>query len=469
MARYVELLTEELNSLLLSVDTIDIDAESLSDRKINSIINHITRIQTFYFFLENSTNLFKVVDQNNISRFLDIFISTRDSIHDFKPVVLKTTLTAVIQNFTSILENETYSIYPSNICRDYFESNKKGFGVDKLNDKIYKVMTSISGINRDMNMMIVNPFHYDQFKNFIAGLPESFKRHKLNTYVDYTSYYVPQNLINHMSDMVTEVAQSNLGLLRATTKAFDIVLYHPVYDDISNNAKDYDVTSLSSQIRRAIYLTRKGGLFMCTLPASIFNDKLFTLFHTMLTDFNATIDFIAAGTIFVYGIRKNKDDAVDTRSVNAVSSFFYDLRKNTCADLPDPVFFNEHTYPSVFKKIKIFRGRYVSAKAVNGLKDISTLASDVLGDISTVKQKESRPLLPFSKGQLGIILTSGVLNGVINEGNNKSHVIKGVVIKNEISTEENDHTLNQNVAKTVLRNKIELMVLQPNGNFVELQ
>ena len=68
-----------------------------------------------------------------------------------------------------------------------------------------------------------------------------------------------------------------------------------------------------------------------------------------------------------------------------------------------------------------------------------------------------------------MILTSGVLNGVINEGDNKSHVVKGVVIKNEISTEENDHTLNQNVVKTVLRNKIELMVLQPNGNFIALQ
>ena len=469
MARCVELLTEELNSLLLSVDTIDIDAESLSDRKINSIIDHITRIQTLYFSLENSTNFFKAVGQSNTSSFLDVFISTRDSIHDFKPVVLKTTLAAVTQNFITILKNEVYSTYASNICRDYFESNKEGFNVDKLNDKIYKVMTSISGINRDMNMMIVNPFHYNQFENFIAGLPESFKHHKLNTYIDYTSYYVPQTSISHMSNIATEVAQSNLGLLRATTKAFDIVFYHPVDDDISSNAKDYDVTSLSSQIRRAIYLTRKGGLFMCTLPASIFNDKLFSLLHTMLTDFNVTIDFIAAGSIFVYGIRKNKDDAVDTRSVNAVSSFFYDLRKNTCTDLPDPVFFNEHTYPTVFKKIKIFRGRYVSTKAVNGLKDISTLASDVLSDISTVKQKESRPLLPFSKGQLGMILTSGVLNGVINEGDNKSHVVKGVVIKNEISTEENDHTLNQNVVKTVLRNKIELMVLQPNGNFIALQ
>ena len=117
----------------------------------------------------------------------------------------------------------------------------------------------------------------------------------------------------------------------------------------------------------------------------------------------------------------------------------------------------------------MFHGECISKKIVDSLKEQSTLSKDILCDVSTIETKESRPLLPFTKGQLGMILTSGVLNGVVKEsGDGYAHVIKGTVIKEETVTTEKDKTKNEEVQKTVLRNKVKLSLCTPEGNIITL-
>ena len=76
-----------------------------------------------------------------------------------------------------------------------------------------------------------------------------------------------------------------------------------------------------------------------------------------------------------------------------------------------------------------------------------------------------RPLLPFNVGQIGLVLTSGCLDGVIDEGNGFYHAVKGRVI-NKV---EDDRSIN--TAKDVVEvnqttaNRVEISSFLPDGTY----
>ena len=87
-----------------------------------------------------------------------------------------------------------------------------------------------------------------------------------------------------------------------------------------------------------------------------------------------------------------------------------------------------------------------------------------------IKLNTSRPLLPFKKGQIGQVLASGHLDGIIDEGNGYKHVIRGRVYKGAVRkmslTEdpENDNFYTR-TTKTLFNNLVEINLFTGNGNF----
>ena len=78
-----------------------------------------------------------------------------------------------------------------------------------------------------------------------------------------------------------------------------------------------------------------------------------------------------------------------------------------------------------------------------------------------------KPLLPFNIGQLGLVLTSGCLDGIVEEKDGNCHLIKGRVSKQVIQTETNIRQGLNEVTETTV-NKVEINVLLPNGEFKTL-
>ena len=108
----------------------------------------------------------------------------------------------------------------------------------------------------------------------------------------------------------------------------------------------------------------------------------------------------------------------------------------------------------------IFRSAYIEADYVqtNLLKckeQIDKLVTEQNKLIDDQATKDTRrPLIPFSPGQLGLVLVSGDIDGIIDEGNGCYHVIKGSTYRAPITTtEENDgvriRTTTNNVATSV--------------------
>ena len=76
-------------------------------------------------------------------------------------------------------------------------------------------------------------------------------------------------------------------------------------------------------------------------------------------------------------------------------------------------------------------------------------------------ESSNRPPLPFNIGQLGLVLTSGCLDGVVDEGNGYKHIVKGRVARTtnqERTQQESTVTVEETVG-----NKVEINVLLPDG------
>lgn len=81
------------------------------------------------------------------------------------------------------------------------------------------------------------------------------------------------------------------------------------------------------------------------------------------------------------------------------------------------------------------------------------------------------PLLPLKKGQIGQIIASGRLNGVIDEGNGFKHVISGRVVRNTVHEKTVDYSdPNNAVEEEVTKdcNQIEIMAIGGDGDIRQL-
>ena len=82
------------------------------------------------------------------------------------------------------------------------------------------------------------------------------------------------------------------------------------------------------------------------------------------------------------------------------------------------------------------------------------------------KDTSMRPLLPFNMGQIGLVLTSGCLDGVVEEYEGQYHAIKGMVTK--VRDFNNSRENNDETSIETISNKVQINLLTPDGKFIEL-
>lgn len=126
---------------------------------------------------------------------------------------------------------------------------------------------------------------------------------------------------------------------------------------------------------------------------------------------------------------------------------------------------HEYTLPRTYTYIDLFKGSMLDMEEVENMIDNSSLMNKIWESQKVMKldQNIKNPLLPFNIGQLGLVLTSGCLDGIVDEGDGHSHLIKGRVSKytQEVEVEKDG---NVEVTETTV-NKVEINVLLPNGEF----
>lgn len=120
-------------------------------------------------------------------------------------------------------------------------------------------------------------------------------------------------------------------------------------------------------------------------------------------------------------------------------------------------------------QVQLFRGSILDESEIDNLLKNSPLY-DSFWEKQTVSNNEivSRPLLPFNMGQIGLVLTSGCLDGVIEEFDGQYHAIKGMVTKVKKETSESNSNNTEQSITDVYSNVVQINIFGPDGEFIEL-
>lgn len=128
----------------------------------------------------------------------------------------------------------------------------------------------------------------------------------------------------------------------------------------------------------------------------------------------------------------------------------------------------DYRLPSSHIAIDLFKGSQIDMEELHEIVNTSGALEAFFESqkIEKIGQTSTRPLLPFNIGQLGLVLTSGCLDGIIDEGDGNYHLVKGKVSKRS-DTESNidDTTINES---ETISNRVEINILLPTGEFKTL-
>ena len=307
--------------------------------------------------------------------------------------------------------------------------------------------------DREIKILDPQPRRGENIKGLKALLPNA------KTY----AAAVPEREASYVKSNFDRVA---LGTLKGSTisnDAFDILLLQPAVS-LEKQSERIMIKKEKDMIRDTIKYLRPGGYLILLLPYFRFYKDICLILAKHYTDIQVRkfsgAGFEKTGAIFLVAKRKSKDDKeIDPKEYQKIRHLYnIDEIKNIVEEN-----FEELMLPEEEEEIKLFRGSILDIDEIKNIFENSGCMNQFWKDQSVEKMSESKknPLLPFNTGQLGLVLTSGVLDGIIDEGNGHYHIVKGRVVKKTDS--ERDLNSNEIELTETTSNRVEINVLLPDG------
>lgn len=261
-----------------------------------------------------------------------------------------------------------------------------------------------------------------------------------------------------------KVVKGGLKGSRIQNKAFDLLFCDPIIGTDVSEDKFVTKRPEKGYILDMVKYLRDDGVIIIAIPYTrLYKDVCGTISRQFknITVFKANDrDFHDLGLVYVVG---QKEYAKDGRpdEYNKLRALYdksriKDLQEIDCCD---------YVLPRGNTVIDIFKGSSLDLEEVESIIDTSGLMDKIWKSqaVERLGDSDKSPLLPFNIGQLGLVLTSGCLDGVVDEGDGYKHLIKGRVSK---YTQEVEETTAKGVEVTETTvNKVEINVLLPNGEF----
>ena len=251
--------------------------------------------------------------------------------------------------------------------------------------------------------------------------------------------------------------------LKATNGVMDIVICRPEIELYRYNDSLWDPAE-NKTISRAFQYVRKGGVFITILPKTHISEHIAKFFATNLKQVEVieSDELKRAGGIVVMGVKVSPIE-------REFDAHVYSLLRNYCVLSDEQKDFPEDTYtlPGGLLEVSRFRSGTLTDSELNYLTKHSEAMNHFWKDQNTEKKstEDTHPLLPFNVGQLGLVLTSGCLDGVVEEPGNCSHVVKGRVIKVDDSTTHFNEDNTQVEITTTTSNRVEISMFLPDGTY----
>ena len=314
---------------------------------------------------------------------------------------------------------------------------------------ISKIMGSIN-INREFNVFSPKAFSGDNLL-------------RIKQYTDKADTYGLEKRDNYHQSAKYKVGRMIKGQLQGSTISNQVFDMMQMIAPVSWLAKMSQTGTLIEKeekytLRNTIKYLRQDGILIYTIPKTRITKDMAFLMSKLLRD--------------VQVLRKENDNyyvhIIGVKDIQSESrEDVYRLLQNIDASEKTELTFTYNLPSGGIKHPDFFRGSALDEEELLELVKHSGLI-DSFWKSQEIKQEDDsiRPLLPFNMGQIGLVLTSGCLDGTVEEFPGQQHAIKGMVTK--IRNVENNREGQNETSIETISNKVIINLLTPNGDFIEL-
>lgn len=442
---------------LLTAYSKSISSKSDLQKTKNRYINDLNLIITMIEELIHSTRQDRTLPvshiqltqmSNNMKDMINLIKNIQEGQQTQIPIV--TSSLAVYKDFRF----EEFETYETQRWIDYLSSDIHDEELEEINDiDANKIMSKIK-TNRPYNIFSPRCGRGTGLKNIKA-------------YGECTAYGLESRDSCHARAKVDldRVIKGEMHGSKISNDCFDIMHVVP---PISWSAEIGATGNLiekkeKSWLRNTIKYLRKDGILIFTLPVTRVTNDMAFIFSKLLEDVQVLRTSLSSKDLPYVHIIGKKNIIKDSRK--EVYSYLSNLPR--IQTLPTELDVAYDLASGGIKIPELFRGSVLDESELDHLVTHSGLMNSFWKQQEIEKKDTNmRPLLPFNMGQIGLVLTSGCLDGVVEEYEGQYHAIKGMVTKIRDFNDSIDN--NDETSIETISNKVQINLLTPDGQFIEL-
>ena len=255
-----------------------------------------------------------------------------------------------------------------------------------------------------------------------------------------------------------------IGEANISTDSFDMAIVIPEISFYDESERSKIATILEKKyLDRGIGTLRHNGLLVFAIPIACISKSIATSIAKVFGNVRIIIEDTRPDVAIIIGtkrppINRTLDEKLFKRLRNLI------LHPELANIEEENI---SYQLPIGTVEISRFRSATLDDNEISLLFEESGIMNDFWKKqkVDKISDRSAHPLLPFNVGQLGLVLTSGCLDGVIDEGNGCSHAVKGRVIKVTDSDRNiSDDGTQVEVASTT-SNRVEISMFLPDGTY----
>lgn len=424
---------ERIRSTIKKIKDEETDL-SIEKGKLNSIIYDMKLALNEFIYITKNNNT--IYDDFNLTDCLKK-INNIENGKDFK---------GILQQILSIFEDYDFQqeSHSNNAYYHFFEK-----------DIITHLINTINDRQRTFNIFENQCLNGDNLKEVKLGNKNAITYGLENI----------NSCAENAKAFVDKIIKGNLKGSRISNEVFDFTICTAKCEiSLENNLGFAGLFKPEKNlIHQMLRYTRDEGVFFIAIPYYRLYKDICNLLAKNLKDIRIIKGIKEdknVGLVYIIGQKKTHKE-IDKDTYNTIRKCYDYSKIKTLEEIDMP----KYTLPGLNLEVDIFKGSILDAEELLSVLESSDCIDNFFEKQKVIKIHEStiEPLLPFNVGQIGLVLTSGCLDGIIEEGDGHSHLVKGRVAK---KTEIDRKVLGDKVEEIeTCSNKVEINVLLPNGDF----
>jgi hypothetical protein len=266
----------------------------------------------------------------------------------------------------------------------------------------------------------------------------------------------------------TKIAKGGLTGAKCSNDVFDVALLIPTLQYTA------DITPMQTlkprkeveEFKQVTKYVREDGILIMILPYYRLTSQMCTLIAKNYKDVSIGEVRKWNDLLMIVGKKVVGDNELDEQTYNLLRTA--SLQRPTATQ--EELILNEYVLPIDLLEVSMFRGSVLDQEDINDIINESNLYESFFNKQSNTADSfdNQQPLLPFNIGQIGLVLTSGCLDGEIEELNGQYHVIKGMVKKEAVTVDVETDKKGETETKTTYTNKVQINLITPDGTIKTL-